>query len=31
LETVRVADRLALLADLLDEHARTLRADESLE
>lgn len=31
LETVRVEDRLALLADLLDEHARTLRADESLE
>jgi Lon protease-like protein len=31
LETVRAEDRLALLADLLDEHARTLRADESLE
>jgi Lon protease-like protein len=31
LETVRVEDRLALLADLLDEHVRTLRADESLE
>jgi len=31
LETVRVEERLALLADLLDEHARTLRADESLE
>jgi Lon protease-like protein len=31
LSTVRVEDRLALLADLLDEHARTLRAGESLE
>jgi uncharacterized protein len=31
LETVRVDERLALLADLLDEHARTLRADESLD
>jgi len=31
LETVRLDDRLALLAELLEEHARTLRADESLE
>lgn len=31
LESVRVHGRLALLADLLDEHARTLRADHSLE
>lgn len=31
LETVAVEERLARIADLLDEHARTLRADESLE
>jgi Lon protease-like protein len=31
LETVRLDDRLALLAELLEDHARVLRADESLE
>ena len=31
LEAVRVHDRLALLADLLDDHARVVRADNSLE
>jgi Lon protease-like protein len=30
LETVPVEDRLALLAELLDEHARTVRADHAL-
>jgi Lon protease-like protein len=31
LQTARVDDRLALLAELLEEHARTLRANDSLE
>jgi uncharacterized protein len=31
LETLRVEDRLGLLAELLDEHARTVRARELLE
>lgn len=31
LESARLDDRLVLLAELLEEHARMLRADESLE
>jgi Lon protease-like protein len=31
LETVRVLDRLTLLAELLDDHARVVRADNALE
>jgi hypothetical protein len=31
LEVVRLRDRLTLLAELLDDHARIVRADNSLE